>query len=390
MKKQATHKGQRVTPAKDNKFSPPPLLLFGGEGAEHNVSTESAESLYGELLAVGIKPRSVYIDSMGGWFIGKHLNSPKALSSPHAKRRAVYPARRYGKGGLLSGKRFIPASAAIPVLHGNLGEDGTVAGALKILGIPFVGCGVTPSAICADKSLTKRIADTLGIPTVPSVTIKREDIGTAKERVLGALLFTTEEKTGEFCLQNSAGAVSISKDKQKMRLLFPVFIKPTDLGSSLGASVARNECELADALERAFSLSDCVLVERFIEGVRELECAYFEHKSKQYFTNIGEIHHGGSFYGYDEKYSSAQTKVALADIDTELSERIREYSRALVDTLGISQLSRIDFFLSSDGELYFNEINTMPGLTAASMLPFLIRDSGLSVGEVFGDFLFAL
>ena len=359
MKKQATHKGQRVTPAKDNKFSPPPLLLFGGEGAEHNVSTESAESLYGELLAVGIKPRSVYIDSTGGWFIGKHSDSPKALSSPHAKRRAVYPARRYGKGGLLSGKRFIPASAAIPVLHGNLGEDGTVAGALKISGIPFVGCGVTPSAICADKALTKRIADTLGIPTVPSVTIKREDIGTASERVQSALLF-------------------------------PVFVKPTDLGSSLGASVARNECELADALECALSLSDCVLVERFIEGVRELECAYFEYKGKQYFTNIGEIHHGGSFYGYDEKYSSRQTKIALADIDTELSERIHEYSRALVDTLGISQLSRIDFFLSSDGELYFNEINTMPGLTAASMLPFLIRDSGLSVGEVFGDFLFSL
>ena len=383
MKKSNEKARRELTPAEKKKISPPPLLLFGGEGAEHNISIESAEALYSELSSVGIKPRSVYIDKSGGWFIGKRSDSPKDLSSPHAKRREVYPVRRYGKGGLLSGARFIRASTAIPVLHGNLGEDGTVAGALKISGIPFVGCGVTPSAVCADKALTKRIADTLGIPTVPSVTLKKEGVLTAKERILGALLFPTEEKTGEFCLQNSAGAVSVSKDKQKMRLLFPIFVKPTNLGSSLGASVARNECELADALERAFSLSDCVLAESFIEGVRELECAYFEHKGKQYFTNIGEIHHGGSFYGYDEKYSSRQTKIALADIDAELSERIREYSRALVCALGIRQLSRIDFFLSSDGKLYFNEINTMPGLTAASMFPFLVRDTGFSVGEIF-------
>ena len=352
MKKSNEKARRELTPAEKKKISPPPLLLFGGEGAEHNISIESAEALYSELLSAGIKPRSVYIDKSGGWFIGKRSDSPKDLSSPHAKKREVYPVRRYGKGGLLSGARFIRASAAIPVLHGNLGEDGTVAGALKIAGIPFVGCGVTPSAVCSDKALTKRIADTLGIPTVPSVTLKKDGVLTAKERILGALLF-------------------------------PIFIKPTNLGSSLGASVARNERELENALECAFSLSDCVLAESFIEGVRELECAYFEHKGKQYFTNIGEIHHGGSFYGYDEKYSSRQTEIALADIDAELSERIREYSRALVCALGIRQLSRIDFFLSSDGKLYFNEINTMPGLTAASMFPFLVRDTGFSVGEIF-------
>lgn len=356
MKKQATHKGQSVTPAKDNKFSPPPLLLFGGEGAEHTVSVESAEALYRELSALGTDTLPVYIDRLGRWFIGKHSDSPKALSSPHAKRRAVYPARRYGKGGLLSGKRFIPASAAIPVLHGNLGEDGTVAGALKISGIPFVGCGVTPSAICADKSLTKRIADTLGIPTVPSVTVGSTD---------------TDE------------AVNLAESS----LRYPLFVKPTDLGSSVGASAARNTQELRAALTAALSLSNRVLIESFIEGARELECAYFEHKGKQYFTSIGEVRHTGSFYGYDEKYSSTDTKILLADIGEPLAARIRDFSRALVGTIGIRHLSRIDFFLSERGELYFNEINTMPGLTGASMFPLLAASCGFTVADIFCGFI---
>lgn len=373
MKNLTTPTKQSHTFSKKSKFTPRPILLFGGEGEEHSVSVESAEALFRELSAVGILPLSVYIAKSGGWFIGESAASPKRLSSRYAKRREVYPIRRYGKGGLLAGSRFIRVNAAIPVLHGNLGEDGVIAGALRAAGIRFVGCGVRAGAICADKALTKHVASSLGIPTVESVTVWREQ--DAKQRA--SLII--ERLYG----QNSHLATSQGSYGDGVAL----FVKPTDLGSSVGARAVRSRAELEDALDAAFLYSDCVLVERFIEGARELECAYFEYKGKQYFTRIGEIHHSGEFYGYDEKYSSSDTEIAVAELPDSISERVTDYSRALVEALGIRQISRIDFFLDSCGKLYFNEINTMPGLTSASMLPFLIGDEGFCVGEIFADLI---
>jgi D-alanine-D-alanine ligase len=166
--------------------------------------------------------------------------------------------------------------------------------------------------------------------------------------------------------------------------------KPSRLGSSVGASIATNRPQLLRAIDTALSLGGgFAVIEEYLEGARELECAFFELKGKQYFTNIGEIRCKNGFYDYDNKYSS-ESQASLftkSDIPDNISDRIHEYSSKLVSSIGCRDLSRVDFFLSKDGKLYFNEINTMPGLTAVSMFPRLVRDFGFSLSELFIGFI---
>ena len=348
------------------------LLLFGGIGAEHEVSVMSADALFSELSGLGYKIIPAYIDKRGEWYTSQKTaatpmqiylsfkrESSKAVESQGEASSNDLPKTQkisLRRGGIFMGGAFRKIYCAIPALHGDFGEDGYVQGALLTVGIPFVGCDVGCGATCADKSVCKLVADSLGIKTAESLTIIANEKN-AKARILD-------------------------------KLTFPIFIKPTSLGSSLGAACADNEEELDRALTAAFSLSRCVLVERFIKGARELECAFFEHKSKQHFTMIGEIRHSGRFYGYDEKYSSKATELLVPrDLSEDVECRIQSAARLLASRLGLRHLSRLDFFLSESGEVYFNEINTMPGLTAASMFPFLLRCEGFSLGEIFSGFI---
>ena len=381
------------------------LLLFGGMGAEHKVSVMSAEALFGELSELDYRIIPIYIEKSGAWLASRDRNlSPIGLcrtvseACDKGSNRAdgkscdknfcradgkscdksfcradgggfgygssltdggiceVFPTRRSGGACIEICGELTKIDAAIPALHGDFGEDGCVQGALLTVGIPFVGCDVGCGALCADKSVSKLIAESLGIKTVDSLTVY-----------------------GDRCE---------AMKRIKAALPYPVFIKPTDLGSSLGASCAECDEELAGALKAALSLSRCALAEKFVKGARELECAFFEHKGKQYFTNVGEIRHSGRFYGYGEKYESSATELALpTDLSRSVTERIRSAAEHLVTRLGCRHLSRLDFFLGEDGELYFNEINTMPGLTSASMFPYLARTEGFSLRELFSDFI---
>ena len=324
-------------------------------GAEHEVSISSADALYGQLSELNCAIVPIYIERDGTWFSGRAGLAPAELCKAENKGREVYPIKRNGFTYIERCGELIKIAAAIPVLHGDFGEDGCVQGALLTAGIPFVGCGVGCGALCADKSASKLIAESLGIRTVESLTVYG-DVGEAMARI-------------------------------KATLRYPVFIKPTSLGSSLGAAYAESDAELKAALTVALSLSRCVLAESFIKGARELECAFFEHKGKRYFTKVGEIRHNGRFYGYGEKYSSSETELILPSLSRDIEERVRRASEHFTERVGCRHLSRIDFFLGGDGELYFNEINTMPGLTSASMFPFLVKSCGFSLGEIFADFI---
>lgn len=310
-------------------------LFFGGRGYEHSVSVSGAKNLLSLIDGERYGVHTVFIEKNGKM----RLRAPDSEGGT-----AAFPILCNGGGALLceSGEA-LPIDCAFPLLHGDFGEDGTVQGLLASCGVSFVGSDVRASAICLDKAATKAIAEAIGIPTVPY-----------------RLLTEGEDFTD---------------------LELPLFIKPSCLGSSVGASPARSREELFSAIGKAVALGGRrVLVERLISPVRELECAYFSAQDEETVTYPGEILCDG-FYSYEKKYSAGATRtVTRAELPRELAERMREYTRRLCRFIGVRHLARVDFFLSGDA-VYLNEINTMPGMTAESLYLKLLERSGISPAE---------
>ena len=305
-------------------------LIYGGRGYESEVSLRGAENIR-HIIEKNYRCLPVYIDKVGRWLF--------------EGREVLLKA-----GGIVVNNEYIMVDCAFPLLHGDFGEDGRVQGALDCASIPYVGCDATVSGICRDKFVVKSVAKSLGIPTLPCILgLKSEGID--------KIVTESEEKVG-----------------------YPAFIKPTALGSSVGASSAGDREELISALKNAFSLSQRVIIEPCLAPKRELECGYFRAKGKELFTKCGEIL-CRDFYSYDKKYSSPEIKILpRAEVGEEINAKIQDYAAMLVRALGIRGLSRIDFFLSGDS-LYFNEINSMPGMTKASLYPRMIESAGISLGE---------
>ena len=336
----------------------PLALIFGGAGCERDISVKSAEGLYEALKKAGATASPTFIDPRGNWFLAKDDGtSPLSLANdPKTLGEAVYPKRIGDVGGLATERELKEVSVAIPILHGDFGEDGRIQGALDTAGIPFVGCPVEASAICRNKAILKAILKNYGIPMLEWVEIPRTDS-------IEAAVLRTEATLG-----------------------YPIFVKPTSLGSSVGAGPARDREELRRRLASARALSDCVMAERYLDKRRELECAFFEYKGKRYFTNPGEIRYNGDFYDYDTKYVRAGAQIsAITDAEPEICDKVRDISAKVADIVGLRHFSRIDFFLSETGEIYFNEINTIPGLTDASLFPLMVRGVAGDLGRLFLD-----
>lgn len=317
-------------------------LFFGGRGYEHSVSVSGAKNLLSLIDRERYGAHTVFIEKSGKM----RLASPDVAGNEavFSGGTEVFPILRDGRGALLTeGGKILPIDCAFPLLHGDFGEDGTVQGLLSSCKIPFVGSDARASAICLDKAATKALAEAMDIPTVPW-------------RLL----------TG-------------GEDGEELEL--PVFIKPDCLGSSVGAAPVRERSELRAAIQSAAMLgSGRVLAERLISPVRELECAYFAAQDEVIVTHPGEILSDG-FYSYERKYSACAARTsARAEISRALSERMREYARRLCLSVGVRHLARVDFFLSGE-DLYFNEINTMPGMTAASLYLGLLDRAGISPAE---------
>lgn len=306
-------------------------LIFGGRGYESEVSLSGRDFVL-PILEKKYNCLPILIDKSGRWML---------------QNTQVFPAER---GFITEEGERIDVDCAIPLLHGDYGEDGSVQGALETARIAYIGCDTSASAVCRDKFFVKRIAIGLGIPTLPCVLALRcEGV--------------------DFAVRQAEGSFG-----------YPLFVKPARLGSSVGARGAENRGELVHAISEAFSLCDRVIIEPRLTDKRELECGYFSANGKEIFTYPAEVLIKGN-YGYEEKYLRGDTRLSVrADVDTDVAERIREYSRRLTRALGVRDISRIDYFLSC-GELYLNEINTFPGFTSGSLYPRLIEAAGIPIGD---------
>ena len=325
-------------------------LIFGGEGCEKSVSETSAANVFEYIREYD--PLPVGINAQGEWYILRGAADKVVFSEWEKSPNLVptFPIKLGGKSGFFADGKIIPVDVAIPCLHGDFGEDGVVQGALSAAHIAYIGQDVYASAMCADKAFTKLAAEKLGIPTAKWTVSVNESLHSAKMRV--------KEKIG-----------------------FPLFIKPSRLGSSHGAAPVFSEEEFDSAYKEAAKLGGGrVLIEELVDTHLELECAFFEDTEKM-FSPTGVIDCAGKFYSFGEKYGSSSLNAATEHLPAKITEKICDYSSRLVNFLGVKMLSRIDFFLTKSEEIYFNEINSFPGMTGRSLYPKMTEEMGLSRGE---------
>ena len=327
------------------------LVLFGGRSSEHEVSCVSATTVISnmdretyEIFAVGItkEGRWVLVDGTEEIQDGTWVNSKKqAVLSPDTTEKALYV---FENGEM----KKIRIDVAFPVLHGLNGEDGTVQGLFELAGIPYVGCGILASAVSMDKLYTKIIVDTLGISQARYVGVYKDEIN----------------------------EVSVCEKIEKT-LGYPVFIKPSNAGSSRGVSKAANREELIAGLAEAANHDRKILVEETIYG-RELECAVLG-DGKVDASGIGEVLAAAEFYDYEAKYHNAESKTVISpELPAGKEEEIREAAVRIFKAVDGQGLSRVDFFLENEtNRVIFNEINTLPGFTAISMYPMLWGAKGI-------------
>ena len=333
------------------------LILFGGQSSEHDVSCMSAMNVIRsvnrdryELILVGITRlgRWVYVDNLYAIENGSWEQSPvTAVLSPDATKKCVYVIDALRT-------RELPVDVAFPVLHGLYGEDGTIQGIFELAKIPYVGCGVLSSAVAMDKVYTKIIVGSLGgIRQAKSIWFRREEL------VKPEAVYKRIEKA----------------------LSYPVFVKPSQSGSSVGITKAIDRPTLELAIREAARHDYKIIVEEAISG-RELECAVFGGNNKVVTSGVGEIVSAADFYDYDAKYNNP---ASLTDTDPKLpegvEERIRKIAERIFRAIDGFSLARVDFFLDKDG-IVFNEINTMPGFTAISMYPMLWEARGIGKKEL--------
>ncbi len=292
-------------------------VIYGGRTGEHDVSLRSAEAIMNAMDPAKYQKIEYLIDRQGKWSPGPILPEPGA----HPDIDVVFP-----------------------VLHGTFGEDGTVQGLLELADLPYVGAGVLGSAVSMDKEMMKRVCRERNLPVVEYLTVYREHID--KDPVCG-------------------------------RLPYPVFVKPANLGSSVGISKAHNCRELEAALALAAQFDRKIVVERGIDG-RELECAVLGNETPMASLPC-EILPSKEFYDYEDKYllDKARTQVP-ADLPSETTGELRRLAIECYRAVECEGMARVDFLLErSTGKLYLNEINTIPGFTSISMYPKMWEHSGI-------------
>ena len=332
---------------------PAVALIFGGRGFEHDVSVESAKFVLPLIPTDKYTPIPILISESGEWLTTDPTSDDTRLTARLSLRVFPFPKGKNDSHGNLITERgdLIRVDAAIPLLHGDHGEDGEIQGVLCAAGIPFVGCSTVAGAVSADKEYTKLVAESIGITTARGITFSA-----ARARLdTNAVLSECETALG-----------------------YPLFVKPTTLGSSIGASEAFDRGALVTAIENAVMTGvDRILVEKYVRKTRELECAYLSIPGSDPILSIGEIRCEGS-YDYTKKYLSGDACVLdCAGISDSTDRLIRSSVLRLAEALGIRDLCRFDFFECEDGSIIFNEVNTMPGFTRSSLYPALIKKCGM-------------
>ena len=330
-------------------------VLFGGQSSEHIVSCMSAanvidqiDTLRYELLLIGITEEGHWlkVDSVEDIRTDVWRESQtEAVLSPDATKQCVILTK--------DGEREeIKIDVAFPVLHGPNGEDGTIQGLFELACIPYVGCGVLASAVSMDKLITKIIVHDMGIRQADYVPVMSWKMKKDMDGVVAQV---------------------------ESRFSYPVFVKPSNAGSSRGVSKAENREELIAGLNEAAKHDRKILVEEMIVG-HEIECAVLGGGEKPVRSSgVGEILAAAEFYDFDAKYYNAESKTVLGpDLPDDSARRVKKTAEQIFNAVDGYGLARVDFFVTAEGEVIFNEINTMPGFTAISMYPMLWEAEGLS------------
>lgn len=336
-------------------------ILFGGQSVEHEISILSARSIYKAIDKGKYDVVLIGIDKQGGW----HFSDEQIFLEYNATRRlesltnksdqqlALIPGRKIDFLYQLSTQeKPKPVDVVFPVLHGTNGEDGSIQGFLKLSGVPFVGAGILGSAIGMDKEVTKRLLRDAGIP-IPHYQVFR---------------------------QIDSNRIDSLKIQAEFGL--PLFIKPANLGSSVGISKVKTIDEIKPAIDKAFLYDHKILIEECILG-REIECSVLGNEHPE--TSLpGEIKPNHEFYSYEAKYLDENG--AILDIPAKLPDNlikeVQETALKVFQVLEIEGMARVDFFLQEDGRLLVNEVNTIPGFTRISMYPKLWEASGLSYKDL--------
>lgn len=330
-------------------------LIFGGASGEHAVSVRSAGTIAGALRqgenAARYALDCFYIDPAGRWHGAELAEAVLAQGTPASATQLSAGTSRPGFSGLPPGA--LEVEVWLPVLHGPNGEDGTIQGLFTLMQVPYVGSGVLGSAVGMDKLAMKAAFAAAGLPQVAYAAVEASE------------------------LEANPDAVA---ERLEGQLGYPCFVKPANLGSSVGISKARNREELRQGLLEAAALDPRVVVEQGVQA-RELECAVRGGGLRPLAASVlGEICFDADWYDYDTKYSEGKSHTVIpADVPPEIAERARAMALAACRAVGAMGLARVDFFYGQDGELWLNEINTFPGFTSQSMYPMLWAASGISL-----------
>ncbi|MCI7239783.1 D-alanine--D-alanine ligase [Aerococcus suis] len=339
------------------------VLLYGGKSAEHDISILTAQSIIQTIDYHRYAVQPVYIKQDGIWVAGEKLT--QAPDKEWSLTLEIADDAKYG-ADQSTGREVVPTDVlsentlAFPALHGPNGEDGTIQGLFETLNIPYVGAGVLASAAGMDKLVSKYLFEKAGIPQLPYIGLTQYEWQTEQETLLNAI-------------QNQLG--------------YPVFVKPANLGSSVGISQANTPDEVVDSINLALQFDRRVVVEESLANAREVELAVMGNDYPK-VSVPGELVKEQGFYDYEEKYINNTVQMAIpAHVSDDLMAQLQTYAKQAYVVIDGSGLTRCDFFVTQDEKIYINEVNTLPGFTQFSMYPSLWEATGKPYAQLIQELL---
>ena len=369
------------------------VILFGGCSSEYSVSLQSAYAVICHLDQKEYLPVLVGITQSGDWYLylgetdripedtwcGLKTNIPVAV----CPNRQASCLMVYTEDG--SFMRKIPVDGVFPVLHGRNGEDGTVQGMFKLAGIPVIGCGVLASSLCMDKDRAHKLVSETGIRVPKSfvltdVRVDYHGVQNEDDRIDKIQGYHDLDHSNEAAYKIPFALIS-NAVYQAESIGYPLFVKPVKAGSSYGVTKVCKRMELVDAIRLAFQYDDTVIVEETITGF-EVGCAVMGNDELT-VGEVDEIELQSGFFDFTEKYTLKTSAIHVpARIDENIAERVKQTARRIYQTLGCRGFARVDMFLTENGEIVFNEVNTIPGFTSHSRFPNMMKAVGISFEQI--------
>ena len=329
-------------------------VVFGGRSTEHEVSRNSGKAIMAELDIGKYDVHPLLITKSGAW-----IALPDPDASADDGQEVLFSGTPNGKPLKYAGKNEpLAVDVFFPIIHGTFGEDGTLQGLFELAEVPFVGSGCASSAIAMDKTVAKAVLRAAGLPVLPALTLYPETWGADRDAI---------------------------SEEAASKIGYPLFVKPSSSGSSVGVHLVEKSGELADAVEDAFRFDHKVLIEEHAQG-REIECSVLEGPAPGDLlaSPLMEIRTRSGWYDYEAKYEEGRAELIIpAPVEESLADHARSYARGAFRALGCAGLARVDFFYrEKTGETYINELNTLPGFTQLSGYPRMIQAAGVPYPEM--------